>query len=431
MGLWIKTPDGTLEKAAGAEGYYLPLAGGTVTGDLVVGDVLTVGKTLNTAWANVTNNLDVGAQLNVGGDLQVQGNVGFKISSSNAPGSEVGELKAGNGASLRIYSENDVQYPNRIMAFGSLLDMDPGCKLLVRGEAEIKGDLKVGSTITVAKAGNQAVVNSDYFRAYAGSITTPAYSFAAAPHLGMYLADAGAGGMIGLSGNLHVSGTIYGTLADGTRVAGNLQVDGKITNAEVNGNTADLALRGIIGVKRGLQTDSKWAGPATPAYRALTLRPNRRFRISGTVGIAKGIAADAYTDSYVNVSLRIDNVVLTQQSAYMRQGDMNTYHLEWTGPALHNATGGSWQGVSLHVDSDVWMYVGSYGRQASLIIEDVGPYVELNDNGRTAAELENPETLDLDESNGEPVELPDPLFGRAETATMPALGEGEGEATVR
>ena len=34
MGLWIKTPDGTLEKAAGADGYYLPLAGGNVTGEL-------------------------------------------------------------------------------------------------------------------------------------------------------------------------------------------------------------------------------------------------------------------------------------------------------------------------------------------------------------------------------------------------------------
>ena len=63
MGLWIKTPDGTLEKAAGADGYYLPLAGGTVTGDLVVGNVLTVGNTLNTAWANVTHNLTVGALL--------------------------------------------------------------------------------------------------------------------------------------------------------------------------------------------------------------------------------------------------------------------------------------------------------------------------------------------------------------------------------
>ena len=43
MGLWIKTPDGTLEKAAGADGAYLPLAGGTVTGNLTVGGQLNVG----------------------------------------------------------------------------------------------------------------------------------------------------------------------------------------------------------------------------------------------------------------------------------------------------------------------------------------------------------------------------------------------------
>ena len=87
---------------------------------------------------------------------------------------------------------------------------------------------------------------------------------------------------------------------------------------------------------------------------------------------------------------------------------MTSVHLEWTGHALSGASGGTWQGVSLEASANVWMYVGSYERYATLIIEDVGPYVDLNDYGRTTTELENPETLDLDESNGEPVELPDP-----------------------
>ena len=81
------------------------------------------------------------------GALTVEGNVGFKISSSKTPGYGVGELKAGNGASLRIYSESDAEYANRILVNGSLFDMSAGCKLLVRGEAEVKGDLKVDGTI--------------------------------------------------------------------------------------------------------------------------------------------------------------------------------------------------------------------------------------------------------------------------------------------
>ena len=44
MGLWIKTPDGTLEKAAGADGSYLPLTGGTLTGDLEIDGVIKVRK---------------------------------------------------------------------------------------------------------------------------------------------------------------------------------------------------------------------------------------------------------------------------------------------------------------------------------------------------------------------------------------------------
>ena len=87
---------------------------------------------------------------------------------------------------------------------------------------------------------------------------------------------------------------------------------------------------------------------------------------------------------------------------------MTSVHLEWTGHALTNASGGSWQGVSIEADATAWYYVGSYNRNATLIIEDVGPYVDLNDNGRTTTELEQPETLDLDQENGEPIELPAP-----------------------
>ena len=77
----------------------------------------------------------------------------------------------------------------------------------------LTGDLQVGGTITAAKAGNQAVVQSDYFRAWVGSLATPAFSFAGYPHLGIYLSDGAGTGMIAVTSSLHVHGTIYGTLA--------------------------------------------------------------------------------------------------------------------------------------------------------------------------------------------------------------------------
>jgi hypothetical protein len=84
------------------------------------------------------------------GDLQVDGNAAFKISSSNTPGYGMGQLKAGNGASLRLYSEGDANYANRILVNASLLDLDESTSLLVRGNATVKGDLQVDGIFTPA-----------------------------------------------------------------------------------------------------------------------------------------------------------------------------------------------------------------------------------------------------------------------------------------
>ena len=313
---------------------YLPLSGGTLTGNLrfaggkspshiyeydddtrtmlrivAGGDHVSSGAMLSMyggddpsrpdSFRFYTNNsatldLNKNGSASFHGDLIAQGNVGFKISSSNAPGAGVGELKAGNGASLRLYSEGDTSYANRIMVNASIFDMDPGCRLLVRGDADVKGKLKVdgqvlgsrgtqtaptfatvhdptsgfyagdfgsgmksaaisvdgefrvsvlpdtttvtnnlrvdgklnvGDNLTVVKAGNQAVVQSDYFRAYAGSAAAPAFSFYGYPHLGIYLSDSVGVGTIATSSSLHVSGTIYGTLAHQTHAAGDFIVD--------------------------------------------------------------------------------------------------------------------------------------------------------------------------------------------------------------
>lgn len=58
--------------------------------------------------------------------------------------------------------------------------------------------------------------------------------------------------------------------------------------------------------------------------------------------------------------------------------------------------------------SRVWGYIGSYGPEANLTIEDVRPWKDLNEYGRTTTELERPETLDLDEGDYEVIELPAP-----------------------
>ena len=237
--------------------------------------------------------------------------------------------------------------------------------------------------------------------AYANSANSPAYSFAANPGCGMYLANGDGVGIIGVSGELWVSQRLR---------APSLLVDGKITNAEVNGNTDELALRGIIGNKRGVREDRKYGGQAIAvAYRALTLRSGRRFRFSGTVNVQKGSTADGYVPGFLTISLQIDGNPMYSQSVWLDNGDAQSVQIEWTGHALPGASGGTWQGVTLVVDcSGVWGYVGSYQREASLIIEDVGPWKDLNDFGRTATELERPETLDLDEGDYEVIELPAP-----------------------
>ena len=229
----------------------------------------------------------------------------------------------------------------------------------------LTGDLTVDGTVATSNPGSEGA---------------PAFTSTLYPTTGMYTHAEGV--FFAVDGHWK-----FGAWADRVGIRHDLQVDGKIVNAEVNGNTDELALRGIIGAKRGSATDTKHNGLAIAAYRALTLRAGRRFRISGTVNIGKHAAADGYTDGYVNVSLRIDGRNLTQQSVYMRVNDMTSVHLEWTGPALTGASGGSWQGVSIEADANAWQYVGSYERWATLIIEDVGPYVDLNDYGRTTTEL--------------------------------------------
>jgi len=158
MGLWLKQDDGSLVEVSGGGG------GGTFDGDHVLtgdpsdpavvesvdeGQLLYDGVESDGSGGGPHDHDDylplTGGTLT--GDLTMAGNVGFKISSSNAPGRGVGELKAGNGASLRIYSESDATLANRILVIGTVLDIDPGCLLLARGEADIKGDLKVGGTI--------------------------------------------------------------------------------------------------------------------------------------------------------------------------------------------------------------------------------------------------------------------------------------------
>ena len=189
MGLWIKNADGTIEKAAGGGGGgggphnhaeyalvehdhdefthdhdYLPLAGGTLTGDLTV-----------------------------------DGNAPLKLSSATAADRQYSRIQTGTGGSIVLYSPYD--------------SVNPGDALVECATLKVAADLQVGGTITAAKAGNQAVVQSDYFRAWAGSFGTPAFSFYGYPHLGIYLADGAGAGMLGVAGSLYVSGTIHGTLA--------------------------------------------------------------------------------------------------------------------------------------------------------------------------------------------------------------------------
>ena len=354
MALWIKTPDGTLEKAAGAKGAFLPLTGGTLTGDLQVG-----GKISGT----------LAHQTHAAGDFIVDNVLGMPGALSDIGLSDASPNLVLDGSG----------YVRRTIA-----------KALPSTGGTVTGDLQVDGKITVGDL-------------YVGGLVK----------LNGYNSDPNVSGEqpnLTLDANGWVRPSNWSGLpSTGGTVTGDLQVDGKITNAEVKSNTDELALRGIIGVKKGSLLDSKISGGTPIAYRALTLRPGRRFRMSGTINVQKGTADDGYEPGFLNISLRIDNNTMYQQSIWLDNNATQSVHIEWTGHALSNASGGSWQGVALHVDATgFWGYVGTYQRAANLIIEDVGPWKDLNDNGRTTTELEHPETLDLDEGDYEIIELPAP-----------------------
>ena len=162
MGLWIKTPDGTLEKAAGADGYYLPLTGGTLTGDLQVDGQIKaqdngtpsnpgilfggdgsgvygaddfVGFTQGGTWRlSVTSDL-----VRIKPTLQVDGTLKMGANLLLYRNGDIGYRGRINGASMFDFYEKDHQ--NRIYR-----------NLRVEAHGGEAGDLQVDGTIALPNA---------------------------------------------------------------------------------------------------------------------------------------------------------------------------------------------------------------------------------------------------------------------------------------
>ena len=158
-----------------------------VDSNATVGNVLTVDNTFNTAWANVTNNLTVGALLTVAGNLQVDG---YLVSTS--------DLYANiNGAQYRFTDRYLTSYSNT-------------------GGARLRADA-------------------------AGDEGTPTYAFYGDPDTGMYrnstdnLAFAAGGQRI-----FRIDKN------QGAKVFGDLQVDGTINGQTVFGIATDIDTADVL-----------------------------------------------------------------------------------------------------------------------------------------------------------------------------------------
>ena len=152
------------------------------------------------------------------------------------------------------------------------------------------------------------------------------------PHIGFYHN----GQRKGYIGNPNATVTFLSAESNTLALGGNgVQVETNLTvtnDLQVNGKITGPggAVQGVIGVNKGLRQDAKYAGAIGVAGRALTLRPGRRFRISGTVNVFLGTTAEGYAPGFVTVSLRIDNYTMTQQSIYLKNGDYA--RLDWPRP---------------------------------------------------------------------------------------------------
>jgi hypothetical protein len=259
MALWIKTPDGTIERAAG--GAFLPLTGGTLTGNLTLNGPGTLPDHAVTL-SQITSEIGGGGflplsggtisgDLDVSGDLTVTGNSDLKVNVpddywASAPGTVFTDLGMVGGSmgsyGVAMTANGYRNFANKWVSFNAgglkgavVVDLQPNGTFQVRTATD--WDSYSGSHPPARLLVDDAKTNVIGDLVVNGQ-TLASKGSAAAPGLG-FSSFAGTGFVPGTNNvATYVKGSWqFVVYDDKTRVIKNLQVDGQ-TRASAGSNAA-------------------------------------------------------------------------------------------------------------------------------------------------------------------------------------------------
>lgn len=267
MALWIKTPDGTIERAAG--GAFLPLTGGTLTGTLTLNGPGTLPNHAVTL-SQITSDIGGGGflplsggtisgDLDVSGDLTVTGNSDLKInvpddywaqSSTGTVFTDLGMVGGTQGSyGVAMTSNGYRNAANKWVSFNAggqkgavIADLQPNGSFQIRTSNDWDSYSGSHPPVRLYIDDSKTTVKNDL--AVEGQ-TLASTGSAAAPGLG-FSSFAGTGFVPGTNNvATYVKGVWqFVVYDDKTRIIRNLQVDGQTRASQGNSAAPSYAFSG-------------------------------------------------------------------------------------------------------------------------------------------------------------------------------------------
>lgn len=153
----------------------------------------------------------------------------------------------------------------------------------------------------------------------------------------------------------------------GIRSASNFST-GSRSNPQLEARLGDRAPLGWMAQQFGGTSDTAGLGATDVLNRTFTADAARRYKTTVTVNAQKTGTADA-----LNVSLHTTTGgggLLAQRSYTMAINELGNVELTWVESGI---SGSVTRVARVGPSSGTWTYVGTFGRQALMVIEDIGP----------------------------------------------------------
>jgi len=240
MALWIKTSDGSLEKAAGSDLNALPLTGGTITGNLQVDGHFALP---NARSAEPTNSAPPNAHITEDGNVTF---TDYSISDDYLPlsgGTLTGALTVDRSLTLASETSNPLMTVNkagsRVGYFGV-----PGAQAAENGELWLRGDKELILQGVDGVRVHQSDLQVDgQIKGPQGTQTKPTFTSENDPTSGFYAGNFNAqpSAAISVDGIWRVS-----VVANKTQITNDLQVDGTINGTLAFGIADGIDTRDVL-----------------------------------------------------------------------------------------------------------------------------------------------------------------------------------------